>query len=327
MNGESTIGAPRFSRGARAEARPHDPAIRARAEDDRVGQRQPRLGRRRPIEHGAGSGERDVVVVGVLHRRPGPVAGRLEAGRGRRRRRGPRRRGRRRGGRTAARSSRQAASAAASGGRRAEDVGGRRRRRRPLRRRPSSRRRRPGSACVVVGAVVVGGVLSSPRLRLSRVVAGGIAGGRPRSSRSLRSETSRVTSGPPEASWSTASVTTPAPTSVSAATNGSRSRLLGSAGGGAARASGRLARSGAGPVPGRRSDAHGHRSRDRRLAAARFEPAHLALDPAEPRVEPLPAGRDQIDQDGEVVDPLAALVVRLAPEVAHGLRQLARGPS
>ena len=59
-------------------------------------------------------------------------------------------------------------------------------------------------AVVVVGGAVVG-------LSPSVTVAG-----------FSRGDTSRARSGSPEASWSTASVTTPAATSVSAATNGSR---------------------------------------------------------------------------------------------------------
>ena len=71
----------------------------------------------------------------------------------------------------------------------------------------------------------------------------------------------------------------------------------------------------------RRDDARGWA--DHRLAAAGLEPAHLALDPAEPGIQPLPAGRDQVDQDGEVVDPLAPLGIGLPPQVANRLGQLA----
>ena len=66
---------------------------------------------------------------------------------------------------------------------------------------------------------------------------------------------------------------------------------------------------------------HGREPGDRSRAG--FDPAHLALDPAEPHIEALPTRRDQIDQDGEIVDRARAFGVRLAPEVADGLGELA----
>ena len=291
------------------------------------------------VEHRSGSGELDVVVVGALHRRPGPVAGRPESGRGRRRRRRTCC-GRRRGGRTRRSRRGRRLRPRRPSGRRAEYVGGRRRRGWPLRRRPGGRRRRPGLGLRRRGRGRRRRAwCRRRRLRLGRSRRGrsrrgrsrrGQEGGRHHPGRrgalAFRDEPGEVRPARGELEHrerdrrraderQRRDERKPVALARRDRRRGCRRRRS---------RSGRLDRSGRG-----RCRCHGRRSDDTRrrrgdeLPTPGLEPAHLALDPAEPRVESLPARRDQVDQDGEVVDPLAPLGIGLAPEVAHRFRQLA----